>query len=219
MGILTLQRVQWGCSRLIQPQHEQREESTVSTNSREAPDGVALGQRLKTARVRARMTLKVLAEKTRLSESFLSQLERGRVNASLSSLQHITSALGTNVASLFDATQNAGIRLIRKSERSALTFGVLGRKYLLTPMPLEHLEVFVGEFDVGGSTGPEPYAHGDSDEMFIVLTGTFELQVGSERFALVDGDSVSYRSSLPHKAVNVGSTRGEVMWIISPPSY
>jgi mannose-6-phosphate isomerase-like protein (cupin superfamily) len=52
-----------------------------------------------------------------------------------------------------------------------------------------------------------------------VLSGTFELQVGSERYALSEGDCVSYRSSLPHKAVNVGSMRGEVMWIISPPSY
>lgn len=182
-------------------------------------DGLPLGSRLKTARVRARMTLKVLAEKTGLSESFLSQLERDRVNASLASLQRITRALGTNVAALFDESRTSGIRLIRKSERSALTFGVYGRKYLLTPTPLEHLEVFVGEFEVGGTTGTEPYSHGDSDEMFIVLAGTFELQVGSERFTLSEGDCVSYRSSLPHKAVNVGSTRGEVMWIISPPSY
>lgn len=182
-------------------------------------DGVPLGRRLKTARVRARMTLKVLAEKTGLSESFLSQLERDRVNASLASLQRITRALGTNVAALFDESRTSGIRLIRKSERSALTFGVYGRKYLLTPTPLEHLEVFVGEFEVGGTTGTEPYSHGDSDEMFIVLAGTFELQVGSERFTLSEGDCVSYRSSLPHKAANVGSTRGEVMWIISPPSY
>lgn len=165
------------------------------------------------------MTLKALSDKTGLSESFLSQLERDRVNASLASLQRITRALGTNVAELFDESTGAQTRLIRKSERSALNFGVNGRKFLLTPTPLEHLEVFVGEFDVGGTTGNEPYAHGDSDEMFIVLSGTFELQVGSERFALVEGDSVSYRSSLPHKAINIGSIRGEVMWIISPPSY
>jgi transcriptional regulator with XRE-family HTH domain len=182
-------------------------------------DGLPLGIRLKTARVRARMTLKVLAEKTDLSESFLSQLERDRVNASLASLQRITRALGTNVAALFDESRTSGIRLVRKSERSALTFGVYGRKFLLTPTPLENLEVFVGEFEVGGTTGTEPYSHGDSDEMFIVWAGTFELQVGSERFTLSEGDCVSYRSSLPHKAVNVGSARGEVMWIISPPSY
>ncbi|MER9236423.1 cupin domain-containing protein [Mesorhizobium sp. M0622] len=165
------------------------------------------------------MTLKTLSGKTNLSESFLSQLERDRVNASIASLQRITRALGTTVADLFDQEDGAGIRLVRRAERQGLTFGILGQKFLLTPTPLQHLEVFIGQFEVGGSTGAEPYAHGDSDEMFVVLAGAFELQIGSERLALLEGDCVSYRSSLPHKAINVGAGRGEVMWIISPPSY
>ena len=79
--------------------------------------------------------------------------------------------------------------------------------------------MFVGELDVGGSTGAEPYAHGDSEELFVVLAGTVQLELGGELYELGSGDSIDYRSSTPHRAVNVGGGRAEVMWIISPPSY
>ena len=42
---------------------------------------------------------------------------------------------------------------------------------------------------------------------------------GPEVFELSTGDSIDYRSSTPHRLVNIGSDAAEVMWIISPPSY
>ena len=90
---------------------------------------------------------------------------------------------------------------------------------MLTPRPLQHLEVFVGELDRGGSTGTEPYAHGDSEELFVVLAGNVQLELGGDLHELEQGDSIDYRSSTPHRVTNVGEGRAEVMWIISPPSY
>jgi mannose-6-phosphate isomerase-like protein (cupin superfamily) len=52
-----------------------------------------------------------------------------------------------------------------------------------------------------------------------VLSGTVELELGGELFELEEGDSVDYRSSTPHRVVNTGQERAEVLWIISPPSY
>ena len=90
---------------------------------------------------------------------------------------------------------------------------------MLTPQPLQHLEVFVGELDVGGSTGAEAYAHGNSEELFVVLSGSVQLELGGELHHLESGDSIDYSSSTPHRVVNKGAGRAEVMWIISPPSY
>ena len=109
--------------------------------------------------------------------------------------------------------------MLRREERPSLAFGILGRKLLLTPRPLHALEVFVGEFDPGGSTGTEPYAHGDSEELFVVLAGSAQLELGGEVHELEAGDSIDYRSSTPHRITNTGPDRAEVMWIISPPSY
>lgn len=166
------------------------------------------------------MTLKTIAERAGLSESFLSQVERGRANASIASLKRIAGALGVNVADLFEPNgKTSRPRVLLRESRPALTFGTLGRKYMLTPRPLEHLQVIVGELDAGGSTGDEPYTHGDSEELLVVVEGSVHLQLGTEVFELRTGDSIDYRSSTPHRLTNAGDGTAEVMWIISPPSY
>ena len=181
---------------------------------------VDVGDRLRAIRRLRRATLKTVADRAELSESFLSQVERGRANASIASLKRIAAALGVNVADLFEP--NGSVvrpRVLRREARPTLTFGTLGQKYMLTPRPLEHLQVILGEFDAGGSTGDEPYTHGDSEELLVVLAGIVSLQLGTEIFELSTGDSIDYRSSTPHRLTNIGGDRAEVMWIISPPSY
>ena len=197
--------------------------TTIDVTEPEEPGtGLAptVGERLRVARLRRRLTLKTVAGQAGLSESFLSQLERGRVNASIASLQRIAAVLGTTLAQLFDPGSEGEVQLVRRAERPSLQYGVLGRKFLLTPTPtpLEHLEVFIGQFQPGGSTGEEAYAHGDSDEMFLVLSGRFLVQVGDTEYTLEQGDCINYRSSKPHRAAYLGDGEGEVMWIISPPS-
>ena len=86
-------------------------------------------------------------------------------------------------------------RVLRREGRPTLKFGTLGQKFMLTPRPLEHLQVIVGEFERGGSTGDEPYTHGDSEELLVVLDGIVHLQLGTEIFELRSGDSIDYRSS------------------------
>jgi transcriptional regulator with XRE-family HTH domain len=178
-----------------------------------------VGERLRSIRRARRCTLRTVATRSGLSESFLSQVERGRSSASIASLRRIADALGVSIADLFEVDAMPGPRVLRRDERPALAFGVLGRKLLLTPRPLQSLEVFVGELEVGGSTGHQPYAHGDSEELFVVLAGEVQLEVGGEVFHLEHGDSIDYRSSTPHRATNAGNDLAEVMWIISPPSY
>ena len=180
---------------------------------------VDVGERLRELRLFRRCTLRTIAERAGVSESFLSQVERGRSSASIASLRRIADALGVTMADLFDPDGNPSPQVLKRDERPALSFGVLGRKLLLTPRPLHHLEVFVGELDVGGSTGDQPYAHGDSEELFVVLSGSVELELGGELHDLERGDSIDYRSSTPHRVVNTGDRLAEVMWIISPPSY
>jgi len=187
-----------------------------------APDvatEVDVGERLRELRRRRRATLRTVAERSGLSESFLSQVERGRSNASIASLRRIADALGVSVADLFEPAGPPRPRVVRRDDRPTLTFGVLGRKHLLTPKPLQNLEVFVGELDPGGSTGAEPYTHGDSEELCVVLSGSVELELDGETYELEEGDSIDYRSSMPHRISNAGDGVAEVMWIISPPSY
>lgn len=178
-----------------------------------------VGARLRAIRHLRRATLKAVADRAGLSESFLSQVERGRASASVSSLQRIAAALGVSVADLFEPNgTRPRPRVLRRESRPVLALGNLGRKFLLTPRPLENLEVFVGELDPGGETAHEQYTHGDSEELVVVLSGAVHLELGDDVYELRPGDSIDYRSSAPHRVVNAGDDVAEVMWIITPPS-
>jgi transcriptional regulator with XRE-family HTH domain len=183
-------------------------------------DAVNVGERVRAIRRLRRATLQTVAKRTGLSESFLSQVERGKANASVASLTRIAGALGVHVADLFEPDRaRAHPRVLRRQRRPALAFGNLGRKFLLTPRPLENLEVIAVELDPGGSTGDDPYTHGDSEELVVVVCGRVHLQLDERVYELEPGDSIDYRSSTPHRVVNAGDNVAEVIWVISPPSY
>src|SRR3954447_24916324 len=113
---------------------------------------VELGARLRAIRQRRRKTLKEVAGAAGLSESFLSQLERGRTNATIATLQRLATALGIEVSDLF-TTGASRPRVLRRHARDFVAWGSLGQKALLTPKPFHSLEVVVARFEPGGSTG------------------------------------------------------------------
>jgi transcriptional regulator with XRE-family HTH domain len=180
---------------------------------------VDVGERLRAIRLLRRRTLKEIAQAGGVSESFLSQLERGRSSASVATLQRLAGALGIEVSDLFAPDGLPRPRVLRREARQPVVWGHLGRKALLTPKPFHSLEVVAAEFDAGGSTGDEPYTHGDSEELLLVVDGRVHVQLGTDVYDLRAGDSVHYRSSTPHRVSNPGEDPAEVLFVISPPSY
>jgi transcriptional regulator with XRE-family HTH domain len=177
-----------------------------------------LGERLRAIRQLRRKTLKEVSSAAEISESFLSQLERGRTNATIATLQRLSTALGIEVSDLF-STNASRPRVLRHEARDFIAWGRLGRKALLTPKPFHSLEVVVARFEPGGSTGDEPYTHGDSEELLIVIEGQVHVQLGTDLYEVSAGDSVHYESSTPHRVTNAGDEPAEVLFVISPPSY
>ncbi|SEF52039.1 Helix-turn-helix [Thermomonospora echinospora] len=169
-----------------------------------------------------KMPLRELAERAGASPSFVSQLERGRTSASIGMLRRIAGALGLTVADLFTEENEVGHRVLPRAHRPELPTGPGARKYLVSQRPLRNVEVYVGEFDPGASTGDEPYAHGDSQEIFVVLGGRVTLWLGDQdearSYELAAGDSIEYRTSVPHRVANAAEEPAEVMWIIAPPT-
>lgn len=178
----------------------------------------AVGEKVKAFRTARRMSLRTLGDATGTTASFLSQLERGLSGVNISTLMRIAEALGISLTDLFEDAEPPVGRVLRKAERPALPPAEGYRKMLLTRRPIRDMEVYIGEFDPGGSTGAKPYSHGDSHELFFVIRGTVELTLGDERHVLSAGDSIEYPSSVPHKTENIGTEPAEVIWMIAPPT-
>lgn len=180
-------------------------------------DRKTLGARLRATRRRQRMTLKEVATRAGISESFLSQVERGLAGASVPTLWSVATVLGVMVADLFEPDQVMRPRVVRHERRSMMNFGG-ARNYLLTPRPLNNLEVFWIELDANQSTAESPFTHGDSDEVLVVVTGEVDVTIAGISYHLRTGDSIAYSSAAPHTCRNNATTLAEVIIAVSPPS-
>ncbi len=178
---------------------------------------VALGRRLRSLRQLRQLSLSAVARHAGTSPSFLSQLERGSTSPSISSLRRICAVLGVTLAELFDEDGANPMQVLRRGDRPMVETEPGTRKYLLSRKPLRNIEVYVGEFQPGTSTGAA-YVHGDSQELFVVIAGTVLVEIGDSSATLAAGDSMEYSTTLPHRAVNVGEDLAEVLWIVSPPT-
>lgn len=174
-----------------------------------------LGRRLRDAREHARLSTRYVAGRAGVSAGFISQLENGKCGVSVGVLKRISAAVGISVADLLSDEAPVARPVLRAHERPIFSSDGGLQKLLLSRPPIRQLEVYEGTFEVGGSTGPEPYAHDNAQELFYVLSGHLEVTIASETHVLGPRDSVEFLSSVPHRAVNIGATPAQAMWITS----
>ena len=183
------------------------------------PDELDLGRKVRELREDRGLSLKALAEKAQVSESFVSQVERGVANPSVASLRRLAGALDASVGSLFQGAKSGG-RLVRSAERGRLVHPRRGwEDFLLTPRDARRLQIILSVIEAGEGSGEEPYSHDSDEECVIVLKGSLEFRIGDDEYLLAEGDSLLFESRLPHWNRNPGPSKAEVLWVITPPGY
>ena len=161
-----------------------------------------LGAAIRRIRHARGMTLVRLAETTDLSHPFLSQLERGLAQPSLSSLRRIASALETSPIELIAeadaaASDHPAVEVHRQGEtdESVPEGFAAGTARMLAhgARPLHPMEV------TGGATEPgEIFVHAE-DEFVYVVEGTIHVEIEGEESVLVAGDSAYYAGGVHHR--------------------
>ncbi|GAA1824173.1 cupin domain-containing protein [Planosporangium flavigriseum] len=177
----------------------------------------SLGARIREFREARRMSLRALAAQAQTSPGFLSQLERGQVNASIGTLRKLAGGLGMTLPDLFTPEDANRPKVLRRAERPVIHASNLTSKYLLSQKPLRNLEVYAGELLPGGDAS-EAFTHGDAQEMIVVVSGCATLELAGAEYPLDVGDSAEYRTSTPHTVRNRSAYPTEVLWIVSPPT-
>jgi transcriptional regulator with XRE-family HTH domain len=180
---------------------------------------VDLGARIRALRLARGQTLRELAADAGVTESFLSQVERGVASPSIASVQRIARGLGETIAELFAADERAG-SVVRVADRRRIVYQGLGAiDEFLTRSTDGRLQVILSTIEPGGGTGDEPYTHDSDEEVVIVLEGSLDLWVGSEHWRLEAGDAVTHSSRIPHRNTNPGPGVARVLFCITPPSF
>ena len=97
-----------------------REKMAVQTGlSADAQAGaVAIGVRLRHARLTKGLSLRAVADQVGCSESFVSKIENDKVNPSLATLHKLVRVLETNIAALFsDGPDESSVQIFRPGSR------------------------------------------------------------------------------------------------------
>src|SRR5438105_6632425 len=189
----------------------------VQKDTANEPD---LGLTIRRLRESRQLSLKEVAARSGLTQSFLSQVERNLTSPSVASLRKVALAFGVPLTALFQGPVIPENRVVRRNERKQL---IHPRRqwgdYLLTPSLTGKLQVILSLIEPGGGSGDEPYAHDSDEECVIVLRGRLEFRLGSDEYKLEEGDSIVFESRIPHWNRNPGPGQAEVLWITTPPSY
>jgi transcriptional regulator with XRE-family HTH domain len=166
----------------------------------DAAAGARLGAHIRLLRQERGLTLVRLAQATDLSHPFLSQLERGLAQPSLSTLRRIAVALETSPIELIAAADAPAAGVVdvevhRRGEDAvdeAFADGA-ARPLASGPRPLHPLEV------TGENTAPgESFVHAE-DEFVYVLDGGIALELDGGVRELDAGDSAYFRGGVTHR--------------------
>jgi transcriptional regulator with XRE-family HTH domain len=166
----------------------------------DAAAGQRLGAHIRQLRQRRGLTLVRLAEATDLSHPFLSQLERGLAQPSLSSLRRIAIALETSPIELIAAADApdgdaVAVEVHRRGESTLEAVFASGSARMLAngARPLHPLEVSGDNAEPG-----EAFMHAE-DEFLYVISGEVCIELDGTARRLHPGDSAYYAGGVSHR--------------------
>ena len=165
------------------------------------------------------MTLADLGSLVNTSTSLISQLERGGVNPSISLLHRIASALKVRIPDLLEdedlsSNQPYVLTTIKETKTLNTEGGVIFS--LLSRFPDTEFEFLAVEYPPGSSTGIEQYTH-EGMECNMILEGELELELGDHISRLNPGDSICFRSTMPHRISNKNKKVAKAIVVNSEP--
>ena len=200
-----------------------------------------IGPLVKRHRRHYRITLKEMAEKTGLSISFLSEIERGVAKPSMASLRKVAQALGISLLSFSDIEDIPETRhrqvlypreeiremgyvtkvnVVRSGQRKKLGYPDRPGFYeLLTPDLNRRLEVLFVKIEPGFETGPEPIIDPPGEKFIYVLKGLYQMIINGETHVLNAGDSIYYPADSPLFFKNIGDEPVELVFVLTPPVF
>ena len=179
---------------------------------------LTLGKKIKEYRLKCRMTLKDLSEKTGLSAGFLSQLERGMSTVAIDSLMNIAKALDTNIKEFFSDEDIMAGEIVRSYEREVLKIHENGYIHYLLTASQDTKNILPRVVEILPQKNTEKiqkYSH-EGEEFVFVLEGILTLYLAGDIYELYPGDSAHYISHKPHNWQNRTNKTVKILSVNSP---
>ena len=179
----------------------------------------ALGARVRALREAMDLSLRDLAERSRVSAPMLSQVERGETSPTLQVAARIAAGLELRLSQLLRLDEEGAVTIVRRDERRGGS-AARGHSYevLTPPLPGQRAELSRHTLAPGAATGgpgDPPMHEPGSRETALVETGTLVFACDGGLYELAAGDCVTFDADLPHHFENPGTEPAVLLAVVS----
>lgn len=175
-----------------------------------------IGNKIKELRIANDLTLEELASRSELTKGFLSQLERNLTSPSISTLEDILEALGTNLSEFFQDKQEERVVFheadffIDEGDDHTIEWIVPNAQknemepILLTIQPQKQSRTIKSH---------------EGEEFGYVLKGKIELVMGKRKYKVKAKETFYISGKNSHYLYNSGNSEAKVLWVSTPPRF
>lgn len=165
-------------------------------------DPIDVGKRIKNIRKKKGLTLQELSEKSSISATAISAIERNVSSPTVSTLAAIGRALGEPLSSLL-GENDAGYVVTRAGERKRLASEIRNADFesLASGAPGQRFQPMLCTLAPGARSG-EDFVNHRGDDFFFVIRGILVVEVGSEPVRLGAGDALYCPANAPYRWTN-----------------
>lgn len=180
---------------------------------------IDVGSIIRNIRIEKNMLLKEVAEKSGISSSMLSQIEKGNANPSLNTIKEIASVLQVPIYKFFiDKDTKENIKINKKDDRKMMTMGDM-RYELISPEKDTKLEMMEMIFHKKNAISSVKQRSHNGEEVAILTSGKVKIQINQHEAVLNVGDAVHIPSLTPHKWINIYDGESRVIFVVTPPEF
>lgn len=175
-----------------------------------------IGKKIKELRLQNDLTLEDLASRSELTKGFLSQLERNLTSPSISTLEDILEALGTNLSDFFHEEEEEQIVFTTKD------FFVDKKdeyqiEWIIPNAQKNEMEPILLTLEPHG-TSHEMVSH-LGEEFGYVLKGSVTLVRDNKKYKLKAKDTFYMNGKKSHYLYNHGNGEALILWVTTPPMF
>lgn len=174
-----------------------------------------VGKRIRSLRRLQGLTSEELARLAGVSQSMISQIERGQVSPSLETLWKLSHSLKVPMFSFLETEVSNAVTISRAGETKSIKRVRPNVSYqLLSPSSGKQMSFFK-MIVVPGEDLDAPLMYHAGEEGGLMLAGSLRVEVEGEIHMIYEGDSIYFDSTLPHRFVNVGDEDAVAVWAMT----
>lgn len=172
---------------------------------------MSLGQKIGRLRQERGLTLQEVSEGSGLTPSFLSRLERDKVNISVANLRKLAQFFSVQMTHFFEGEDDQQVgHVVTVADRVRLSLDDTPvQVYSLLP-PNNDMEARLIEARPG--SGQQGFSSRGS-QMVMVLEGRLRYTLGDEEYELAAGDTLFYRDDVAHSWTNISDQTAVVLTV------